>query len=214
MFVMVREYAEPRSVEEVMRRVREGLVPMLRRQPGFRAYHAFAEAGDRGGAAAAAISVTVFADRDGLMAANDRVRAWVSATLRELLPHPPEVVAGRVLDEELAPQAAAAAASPPHLAIWHFHDAAPAAEVAPLARLHLAPMLRQERRLRGLYGFRTMADPRRAVKVALFDDAMAAAEVYRGLRAAMLAHLPGAFPSEARVTAGTAAVCELATASG
>ncbi len=217
MFAMLRHYAECRSIEEVMRRVREGLVPILRAEPGFRAYYAFAGEDGR-----SALSASVFADRETLLAANDRARAWVGAQLRALLPVPPEIVAGRVLHADMAPagpssagppSSAGGGAAPPdplHAAVWTFDGAAPAEETEAPERAHILPLLRDEPRCRGLYAFRAMEDPSRAVHVLLFDGPDVAAETHARVRAAMRAHLPAGFPSEARITGGRVWVAERA----
>jgi len=44
-FVVIRKYAAEAAAEEVARRVGEGLVPVLRDLPGFRAYYAFVAKG-------------------------------------------------------------------------------------------------------------------------------------------------------------------------
>jgi hypothetical protein len=89
-FVTVRRYDAKRPVDVIGRRVRDGLVPILRRQSGFRAYYAFASDDGR------PVSVSVFDGRGTAMAANERVRAWVAENLEELLPSPPEVTSGEM----------------------------------------------------------------------------------------------------------------------
>ena len=91
MFVVIRTYAAGARADDVARRVGEGLVPILKQQPGFRAYYAFV--GDDG----RPVSVSVVDSRAAAMAANERTREWVAANVADLIPHPPEIVMGDML---------------------------------------------------------------------------------------------------------------------
>jgi len=84
MYVTLRRYAEvgARMYEIVARRVEEGLVPTLKGQPGFRCYCAFVSADGDG------VSMTVFDARGQAARANERVRGWGLANLRDLLAVP------------------------------------------------------------------------------------------------------------------------------
>jgi hypothetical protein len=90
MYASVRRYQSAGSVEELMRRVKEGFVPSLRQAPGFVAYYAV-DGGD-----GTVVSVSIFRDRSGAEASNDRAATWVKVNLAELLPHRPEITAGEV----------------------------------------------------------------------------------------------------------------------
>jgi hypothetical protein len=91
MFVVIRRYAAGPRAEDVARRVGEGLVPILRDLPGYRAYYVFV--GDDG----RPVSVSVVASRTDAVLANRRVRDWVAAHMADLLPDPPEVTMGEML---------------------------------------------------------------------------------------------------------------------
>ncbi|HYI90916.1 MAG TPA: hypothetical protein VEY05_13545 [Beijerinckiaceae bacterium] len=91
MFVVIRRYAAGARADDVARRVGEGLVPILKQQPGFRAYYAFV--GDDG----RPVSVSVVDGRAAAMAANERAREWVAANMAELMSDPPEIVMGDML---------------------------------------------------------------------------------------------------------------------
>jgi hypothetical protein len=91
MFAVVRRYAANPRATEVAQRVGEGLVPVLRDLPGYRAYYVFV--GDDG----RPVSVSVVAGRADAVLANRRVRDWVAANMADLLPDPPEVTMGEVL---------------------------------------------------------------------------------------------------------------------
>ena len=91
MFVTIRLYAAGARAEEVARRVGEGLVPILRQQPGFRAYYAFVSDEGR------PVSVSIVDSRAAAMVANERARAWVAANMADIIPDPPEVLMGEML---------------------------------------------------------------------------------------------------------------------
>jgi hypothetical protein len=90
-FVVIRRYAAGARADEVARRVGEGLVPVLRDLPGFRAYYAFVGEDGR------PVSVSIVAHRGAAVAANDRAREWVAANMADLIPDPPEVTMGGML---------------------------------------------------------------------------------------------------------------------
>ena len=91
MFVVIRTYTAGAAAEEVARRVGEGLVPVLRDLPGFRAYYAFVGEDNR------PVSVSIVATRADAVLANRRVRDWVAANMADLIPDPPEVTMGDML---------------------------------------------------------------------------------------------------------------------
>ena len=91
MYVSVRRYKmEPGSVDELMRRVEEGFVPIVSKGPGFVAYYAL-DAGD-----GVVASISVFEDQAGAEESNRMAADWVRENLASLLPNPPEVTAGEV----------------------------------------------------------------------------------------------------------------------
>jgi heme-degrading monooxygenase HmoA len=93
MFVAIRYYqAAPDSIDEVVSRVKEGFVPIIRDTQGFVSYFVLApsEREDE------LVSVSVFEDRSGAEESNERAEDWVKENLSELLPLP-EVAAGEVV---------------------------------------------------------------------------------------------------------------------
>jgi hypothetical protein len=90
-FVVIRKYAAGARASEVARRVGEGLVPVLTKLPGFRAYYCFVGEDGR------PVSVSIVESRDAAVVANDRAREWVAANMADLLPDPPEVAMGEML---------------------------------------------------------------------------------------------------------------------
>ncbi|MDQ4043673.1 MAG: antibiotic biosynthesis monooxygenase [Actinomycetota bacterium] len=93
MFVAIRYYrTEPDSVDEVIRRVKEGFVPVIRDTRGFVSYFVLApsEREDE------LVSVSVFEDQRGAEESNEKAEDWVRQNLSELLLLP-EHAAGEVV---------------------------------------------------------------------------------------------------------------------
>ena len=93
MFAAIRYYrTDPDSTGEVVRRVREGFVPLIRDTPGFVSYFVLvpSEREDE------LVSVSVFEDQRGAQESNERAEDWVKENLSELLPLP-EFAAGEVV---------------------------------------------------------------------------------------------------------------------
>jgi hypothetical protein len=90
---VIRRYEglDPRSIDEVARRVNEGLVPIISQIPGFVAYCAL----DAGSGVVA--SITVFEDRAGADESTRKAAGWVKQHLAALVPNPPQFTAGRVI---------------------------------------------------------------------------------------------------------------------
>ncbi len=96
MFVVVRRCASGARAGEVARRVGEGLVPILAKLPGFRAYYCFVGEDGR------PVSVSIVDSRAAAVAAIERAREWVAANMADLLPDAPEVVMGEMLVDAAA----------------------------------------------------------------------------------------------------------------
>ena len=97
MFVAIRYYqTDPGSVNEVVRRVKEGFVPLIRDTPGFVSYLVLApsEREDE------LVSVSVFESQEGAEESNEKAEAWVRQNLSELLLLP-EFAAGEVVVYEV-----------------------------------------------------------------------------------------------------------------
>jgi quinol monooxygenase YgiN len=93
MFVAIRYYQTASdSVDEVVRRVKEGFVPIIRDTQGFVSYFVLAPS-DREDEL---VSVSVFEDQGAAEESNEKAEDWVKEHLSELLPLP-EVAAGEVV---------------------------------------------------------------------------------------------------------------------
>lgn len=90
MFATIRRYkGSAGSTDEVVRRVEQGLVPIITSQPGFVSYTAIDDG--QGGA----ISVSVYQDRAAAEAANATAAEWVKHNIAELVA-PADVIVGEV----------------------------------------------------------------------------------------------------------------------
>jgi hypothetical protein len=91
MFAAIRRYhTDPDSLDEVVRQVNEGFVPLISDMPGFVAYIALdAGQGEYG-------TVSVFEDQASAEESNRVAEEWVNENLRELLPNP-DYAAGEVV---------------------------------------------------------------------------------------------------------------------
>jgi hypothetical protein len=91
MYVVIRKFNGLRSVPEAARRAESGIGQLLKQSPGFRGYYIFDCGIGVGG------SVTLLESRDEAMAANEKVLAWIRASLSDLIDGEPEITAGEVL---------------------------------------------------------------------------------------------------------------------
>jgi hypothetical protein len=90
-YATIRRYEGVTDPAEDARRVSDEFVPLLKDMPGFVAYYEI----DAGNGVMATISV--FEDRAGGEAANERAAEWVQENVASLAPNPPEVTAGEVV---------------------------------------------------------------------------------------------------------------------
>ena len=91
MFAAIRYYrTDPDSIESVVRRIKEGFVPVIRETPGFVTYFILAP---RQGEI---VTVGVFEERRGAEESNEKAEEWVRQNLSELLPAP-EFAGGEVV---------------------------------------------------------------------------------------------------------------------
>jgi hypothetical protein len=98
MYVAIRQYGlvtnEP--LENVMRGIREGFIPIIKNAPGFLAYYAL----DSGGGTLTSISI--FEHRAGAERSNKLAEDWVGRTLSSALPTSPQIIVGEVGAYELS----------------------------------------------------------------------------------------------------------------
>ena len=203
MHVTLRRYAEvgARMYEMVFRKVEAGLVPMLKARPGFRSYCALLNEEGEG------VSVTAFDEREQAIRANERVFGWVEANLRDLLPDPPEVVAGACGLAEAAPGRGAGQRQPPYVVVREFADLGPPEGAREAARRLALPLVTGSPGFRSVCLFRDEREPSRAAMVALFDTRAEALRAHeRSMRALREAAAGGAAWPQPRVGVGRAIV--------
>ena len=93
MHAAIRQYrVAPGSVdEEMIRRINEGFLPIIKDASGFRDYYAL-DAGD-----GRVATVSVFEDRAGAEESTRLAADWVRENMASLFPEPPEVLQGQVV---------------------------------------------------------------------------------------------------------------------
>ena len=91
MYATIRQYQVSGSVDEVIRRINEGFLPLIKDTSGFHAYYAL----DAGLGRLATVSV--FEDPTGAEESTRMAADWIRQNnMASILPNPPEVVQGEV----------------------------------------------------------------------------------------------------------------------
>jgi hypothetical protein len=177
-YATIRKYAGLGNlIDRLAPPVRDGLVPKLRQAPGFKGYCAFASEDGH------AVSVTIFDDRQSALRANDQIREWVGANLKDLIPNPPEVMAGEVL---LHKEAKLQSGGPDMFVTVRAYDGVgPKDEVLPMVRQHAFPIITEAPGFRGYYTFLDERDSSRGVSVSLYDTRQHAMEANERVVAVM-----------------------------
>ena len=94
MFAAIRYYqADPPSIDEVVRRVREDFVPLIRDMRGFVSYFILVPSEREEDI----VSVSVFEDQQSAEESNRKAADWVVQNLSELLRPTPEFAIGQVV---------------------------------------------------------------------------------------------------------------------
>jgi heme-degrading monooxygenase HmoA len=96
MFSSIRRYTVKQgTVEELIRRVQEGFLPIVRNMPGFRGYYLV------NGGPEVLIAISVFDDADGALASNEEAADWVRTNVLGSATERPEVIVGDVVISEV-----------------------------------------------------------------------------------------------------------------
>jgi hypothetical protein len=91
MYTAIRKYyVIPGSVDEWMRRVREGFVPIISQVPGFIAYYALEARHDE------AVTISIFETQAGAETSVRQAASWVATHLASLNQGFPEITVGHV----------------------------------------------------------------------------------------------------------------------
>ena len=97
MYVAIRQYGlltrEP--IEQVLRGIREGFIPLIKNARGFVAYYVL----DSG--SGTITSISIFEHRAGAERSNKMAEDWVGRNLSSALPTSPEIIVGEVYAHEL-----------------------------------------------------------------------------------------------------------------
>ena len=94
MFAAIRYYqADPPSIDEVVRRVQEDFVPLIKDMQGFVSYFILVPSEREEDI----VSVSVFEDQQSAEESNSKAAEWVVQNLGELLRPSPEFASGRVM---------------------------------------------------------------------------------------------------------------------
>ncbi len=98
MYTSIRRYEglSPGTIEEIVKVVEEGFVPIVSAGAGFIGYHLV----DAGGGVMATISV--FETEAAAEESNRAAASWVKEALSTLLPNPPQITAGEVRADKAA----------------------------------------------------------------------------------------------------------------
>ncbi len=92
MYVTVRRYEGVSDPEKVTQLVDEGFIPIISEMPGFVAYY-LVDAGD-----GVMIATSVFEHKDAEEQSTFRAGEFVAEHLAPLMPNPPQVTAGEVVN--------------------------------------------------------------------------------------------------------------------
>jgi hypothetical protein len=186
----IRRYGGTGPPERIGERVREGLLPVLRREPGFRAY--FAARLDGGGGV---FSVSVFDDADAMAAANARALDWVRSALADLLTSPPSVT---MADVRVHLKAEMAGGSDGYVLIRETEGLAATAAIMPAVQERLIPLTLEQPGFRRLYTGRDRTREDRAIAVSVFTNRDTATAAHAQVVAMMARHRE-VWPNPSRV---------------
>ncbi len=200
MYALLRKnkLVEPGGAEEAARRVRHGLVPILKGRPGFRLHLGFVSETSE------TVGVTFFDDREPALDAHERVRAWAAEHMRDLTPDEPEVRSGAVLlHRGGSAQALAGGEAALFVTVRQYDSVGAAAEAVSLLTERTLPAIERQPGFRGFWAFRDERDPAHAVSVGVWNGRGAAFAAHQRALEAMegLRHV---FPAPPKVTAGAA----------
>ena len=199
MYALLRKskLVKPGGADEAARRVRDGVVPILKGRPGFRLHLGFVSE------ASETVGVTFYDGREPALDALERVRAWVAENMRDLTPDEPEVRSGAVLLHRGAAEALAGGQAALFVTVRQYESVGAAEDAASLLTEHTLPSIERQPGFRGFWAFRDERDPAHAVSVSVWNGRGAAfaahqraLETSEGLR-----HV---FPAPPKITAGAA----------
>ena len=189
MHVTLRRYTRlgaPR--QQIVEAVDRGLVPLLKRQDGFRGYCAFWSEENH------AVSASLFEDQGTAEKANAQAREWVQQNA-SLLPEPPEAFSGPCRFHALAnSREQYGTGRPLYVMVQRFVGMPPLDQTRPISGEVLLPAITEAPGFRGVYMVRNEREPDRSAVVMLFDGKGDAERCHRRLINLMRQHMPKALP--------------------
>jgi quinol monooxygenase YgiN len=165
------------------------LLPALRQQAGFRAYYAVRFDGGGG-----VFSISVFDDRDAMIAANALALDGAASSLADLFVGAPEVTTSDVTVHLDAQQPGRDA----YVIVRMTDDLGPASGVLPAVQERLVPLTLAEPGFRYLYTGRDEARPDRSVAASVFANRDTATAVHAQV-VALTAQHRDVWPSPTRI---------------
>ena len=199
MFIHVRRSRLAIPAEEALQRTRDQIVPMLKKQPGFRGYYGVIIGGGE-----EAATVTLYDDRSTAARANDAVRETVGS--QQWISGESEDLHGRVVfgaNTEVMPSGDAVVVVRAFSGVMGEN-----AERAAMLRETLLPVIIRAPGLIVHYGFANDRAAGQVVAVSIFDTAEHALRSHEQVLATIDKHekLKGAMPAPPQVTAGQVVV--------
>ncbi len=96
MYASVRKYAIRGSMDELLKRIREGFVPIVRNAPGFKSYSVVRVRGND------VVTISVFDNQAQARQSNELAAEWVRENVASFAEGPPEVTFGEMAIHETA----------------------------------------------------------------------------------------------------------------
>jgi quinol monooxygenase YgiN len=188
---------KPDAADGAARRVRDGIVPILRARPGFRLHLGFVSE------TCETVGVSFYDDRGPAWDAYERVRAWVAENMHDLTPDEPEVRLGAVLLHRGTVQALAGGEIALFVTIRQYEGTGVSEETAALLTEHTLPIIERQPGFRGFWAFRDERDPAHTVSVSVWNGRGAALAAHQRVLDIM-ERLRDVFPTAPKITAGAA----------
>jgi len=96
MHVSVRKYSIRGSMDELMKRIREGFVPIVRGAPGFKSYSVVRVRGND------VVTISVFENQAQARQSNELAVEWVRENVASFVDGPPQITFGELAIHETA----------------------------------------------------------------------------------------------------------------
>ncbi|MBU1344297.1 MAG: antibiotic biosynthesis monooxygenase [Proteobacteria bacterium] len=91
MYINVRRYeTHPNRTDQIIGKIQEGFLPILKAQPGFVSYEIFV-AGK-----GVIVTMSKFEDESGAKASREKAAEWVQANVKDDFPNRPIIMAGEI----------------------------------------------------------------------------------------------------------------------